>query len=73
MYRLFDAIGVDEMAATLETLLTDNRSAATTKRYRALRQRHYAGYRALRDGDFRHASGCAAAVSARRCSIARST
>ena len=30
VYRLFDAIGVDEMAATLETLLADTQSAATT-------------------------------------------
>ena len=30
MYRLFDEFDVDEMAATLETLLADNRSAATT-------------------------------------------
>lgn len=30
VYRLFDAIGPEEMAATLGTLLADNRSAATT-------------------------------------------
>lgn len=30
VYRLFDAIAADEMAATLDALLADNRSTATT-------------------------------------------
>lgn len=32
VYRLFDAIGAEEMAAELETLLADDRSSATTKK-----------------------------------------
>lgn len=47
VYRLFDAVGVDDMAATVETLLADNRSAGTTTKALTYRDALFTTPRAL--------------------------